>query len=114
MALRRGRSTPEMRAIVTSALTLLVTRVRADDAQHSAALHDFALVANLLHTRPYLHDACPSKLLDDLSAAGVTAADLDRHSLSGDHSNHCVTETRRKPCGNGAAVGETDAEESAW
>jgi hypothetical protein len=43
-----------------SALTLLVARVIANHAQDSAALHDFALVADLLHTRSHLHDVLPS------------------------------------------------------
>ena len=43
-----------------SALTLLVAWVIANYAQDSAALHDFALVADLLHTRSHLHDVLPS------------------------------------------------------
>jgi len=37
-------------------LTLLVTRVVADDAQHTAALHDFALLADFLDAGTDLHD----------------------------------------------------------
>src|SRR5882724_2455558 len=45
-----------------SALALLVARVIANHAQDSAALHDFALVADLLNTRSHLHDVLPSPL----------------------------------------------------
>jgi hypothetical protein len=42
--------------VSTSTLTLLVTRVRADDVDHAAAAHDLAVLADLLDRRTYLHD----------------------------------------------------------
>src|SRR3954469_848787 len=46
----RGRSTPAMRAIVSSALPLLVAGVgRADHAHHALAADHLALHADLLH-----------------------------------------------------------------
>src|SRR5512136_1120417 len=62
-----GRSTPAMRAIPLSpvlraralglALALLVAGVGgADDPHDALALHDLALVADLLHRRADLHD----------------------------------------------------------
>src|SRR5512137_636094 len=66
MRFSAGRSTPEMRAIRSGlrfsaspglALTLFVAGVGgADDPHHALALHDLALVADLLHRRADLHD----------------------------------------------------------
>src|SRR5512136_1375336 len=62
MRFSAGRSTPAMRAIPSSsspglALALLVAGVGgADDPHDSLALHDLALVADLLHRRADLHD----------------------------------------------------------
>src|SRR5437764_8434355 len=41
---------------LTSTLTLLVPRVRADDVHDAAAPHDLAVLADLLDRRTYLHD----------------------------------------------------------
>src|SRR5208282_5371341 len=47
---------PAMRAItVTSTLTLLVPRVRANDVDHATAAHDLAVLADLLDRRTYFH-----------------------------------------------------------
>src|ERR1051326_3925659 len=52
----RGRSTPEIRAMYVSALSLLVLGVSlADDAHHATALHDLAVLADWLHARPNFH-----------------------------------------------------------
>src|SRR5512136_808414 len=62
MRFSAGRSTPAMRAIPSSsspglALALLVAGVGgADDPHDALALHDLALVADLLHRRADLHD----------------------------------------------------------
>jgi len=49
-----------MRAMVLLlALSLLVLRVLADDADHTAAPDDAALVADLLHGRSDLHRLAP-------------------------------------------------------
>ena len=42
--------------VVVLTLTLLVTRVVADDAQHTAALHDLALLTDFLDAGSDLHD----------------------------------------------------------
>src|SRR3954468_18336406 len=47
---------PAMRAISGSPLTLLVTRVLADDEHRSVAADDLALLAHRLDRRSYLHD----------------------------------------------------------
>jgi hypothetical protein len=41
---------------LTSALALLVPRIRADDVHHAAAAHDLAVLADLLDRRTYFHD----------------------------------------------------------
>jgi hypothetical protein len=47
---------PAMRAIsLTSTLTLLVARVRANDVDHATAAHDLAVLADLLDRRTYFH-----------------------------------------------------------
>src|SRR4051794_11740945 len=57
MCLRAGRSTPAIRAmIISSTLTLLMPRIFANHAQHVLAADHFALLANLLDARAYLHD----------------------------------------------------------
>src|ERR1700746_3707049 len=60
--LLRGRSTPEIRAIrslpsLGSALPLLVTRVRAEDAHHAVAPDHLALATDWLDGCTYLHGA---------------------------------------------------------
>jgi len=45
-----------MRAIVRLPLTLLVSRVRADDEDPAVAPDDLALLAHRLYRRSYLHD----------------------------------------------------------
>jgi hypothetical protein len=42
-----------------STLTLLVARVRADHIDHAPAAHDLAVLADLLHRRPYFHGSYP-------------------------------------------------------
>ena len=54
MRLVRGRSTPEIRAIVLS-LPLLVLLVRADHPDHPTAADDLALVADLFDRRSDFH-----------------------------------------------------------
>src|SRR5687768_14216054 len=76
-----GRSTPEIRAIVSlpfqelvwsrlflAALALLVPRVRrADHPDDALAAKHLALVTNLLHRRANLHDFIPFReLLEEL------------------------------------------------
>src|SRR4029078_7910222 len=51
----RGMSTPEIRAMLLLALTLLVTRVDADDPHRAVAADHLALVAHLLDRRSNLH-----------------------------------------------------------
>src|SRR5215469_10694122 len=52
-----GRSTPAIRAMVLSSLSLslLVFRVYADDSHHALAVDHLALVTNFLDGRSYLH-----------------------------------------------------------
>src|SRR5512142_1992958 len=52
----RGMSTPEIRAIVLLALTLLVARVDADDPHRAVPTDHLALVAHLLYRRTNLHE----------------------------------------------------------
>src|ERR1700712_2232299 len=49
-----GMLMPEIRAIELP-LTLLVTRIRADDQNRAVAADDLALFAHRLHRRSYLH-----------------------------------------------------------
>src|SRR5690606_23494654 len=44
------------------ALTLLVTRVGADDSHHAVTFDDLAIAANLLYRCHYLHDVTPDFL----------------------------------------------------
>src|SRR6187551_963604 len=53
----RGMSTPEIRAMLLLALTLLVARVDADDPHRAVAADHLALVAHLLDRRSDLHRA---------------------------------------------------------
>src|SRR2546430_7499898 len=47
---------------LTSTLTLLVPRVRADDVHDAAAAHDLAVLADLLDRRTHFHDWPPEPL----------------------------------------------------
>src|SRR6186713_1752203 len=53
----RGMSTPQIRAMLLLALTLLVARVDADDPHRAVAADHLALVAHLLDRRSDLHRA---------------------------------------------------------
>jgi hypothetical protein len=43
----------------TLSLALFVSRVAANDSQHSPAMDDLALFANRLHGRPHFHGNLP-------------------------------------------------------
>src|SRR5215212_12003717 len=67
--LSRGRSTPDIRAIL--ALTLLVLRVAfADDASYAVALHNFAMLTNRLHACANFHRR--SRLFRTIKVCGQT------------------------------------------
>jgi hypothetical protein len=51
-----GMLTPAIRAIFLLALTLLVTRIRADHEHPPVAADDLALLAHRFDRRSYLHD----------------------------------------------------------
>src|SRR3712207_4139494 len=60
--LLRGMLTPEIRAKAVLPLTLLVTRVLADDEDAAAPADDLTLLAHRLDRRSYLHG--PFRFLD--------------------------------------------------
>jgi hypothetical protein len=95
------------------ALSLLVTGVGADDAQHAATAHDLALVANLLDARSYLHGVL-SELLDDLASTWITGGDFDSYAAASDEPDDSVAELRCHGGNHFATVVETHSEKRAW
>src|SRR4051812_27164198 len=67
----RGMSTPEIRAMVLLALTLLVTRVYADDTHRAVAADHLALVAHLFHRRSNLHGTSFAGGADSRNGSGA-------------------------------------------
>src|SRR5262245_5472180 len=82
-------STPAIRAIGSSALPLLVARVRADDADRAVTADHLALLAHLLDARTYLHPALTGTLcslvpVGDATAPEVVRGELDLHPVAGE------------------------------
>src|SRR5687768_5087987 len=86
MCLRPGRSTPAIRAISysCSTLALLVARILADHPNHTFAVDDLALVANLLDARTDFHDSPLTELCRDSSTARVERTDFQSNPVAGD------------------------------
>ena len=97
---------------LVSALTLLVTRVVADDAQHTAALHDLALLTDFLDAGSDLHGTA-SNLLGDLTAVGIELGKFDADSGSADQPDDCVAESGSDSRANPSTIVEADSEHCA-
>src|SRR3954469_4326594 len=77
--LLRGMLTPAMRAKVLLPLSLLVSRVLADDENPPVAADDLALLAHRLHRRSYLPGPFRRMIQTWALAAGAATAALRRN-----------------------------------
>ena len=94
-------------------MPLLVPRVRADDAQDTAAADDLALIANLFDARSNLHGFIPLELLDDLGSTRIPRRQLDSDFGTADQPDHDVSQARCHSREHLPPVGESHSEESA-
>src|SRR3954452_381656 len=90
--LLRGMLTPAMRAkVLFLPLSLLVSRVLADDENPPVAADDLALLAHRLDRRSYLHGPFRLMIQTWALAAGTDNATRRRHG------NFCRAQTPRGP-----------------
>src|SRR3954451_22767018 len=76
-------STPEIRAMVLLALTLLVARVLADDAHRTVSADNLALLSHLLDRGSDLHRCLLLVAVRDTTTAEVVRRELDLHPVPG-------------------------------
>src|SRR6478752_2300450 len=94
----RGRSTPEIRAmLVLFTLTLLVLLVGANHAHDTLAAHHLALVADSFNRRSDLHNRVSlSQLLDDPAAAWIIRHQRDANPIPDDHADVIASDGTRQ------------------
>src|SRR5262245_40036189 len=96
------------------ALPLLVSGVRADDAQDTATADDLAFVANLFDARSDLHGFLALlELLDDLGSTRIPGRELDPDAATADQPDHDVSQARCHSGEHPTPVRKSHTEESA-
>ena len=89
-----------------------MTRVVTDDAQHTAALHNLALLTDFLDAGSDLH-VTASNLVDDLTAVGIELGKFDADSGAADQPDDCVAECGRNSRAYPSTIVEADPKHCA-